>query len=55
MNETHFASYADDSRLYVVGNNTEDVVIKLQNASLRFFQWFYDNQMKANPDKCYSI
>ena len=52
MNETDFASYAEDNTPYVVGNNIEDVIIKLQNASLTLFQWFYDNQMKANLDKC---
>ena len=55
MNETDFASYADDDTPYVAGNNIEDVIIKLQNASLTLFQWFYDNQMKANPDKCHFI
>ena len=55
MNETDFTSYADDSTPYVVGNNMEDVIIKLQNASLTLFQWSYDNQMKANPDKCHFI
>ena len=55
MNEIDFASYADDNTPYVVGNNIEDVIIKLQNASLTLFQWFYDNQMKANPDKCHFI
>ena len=54
MNETDFASYADDSTPYNVGNNT-DVIIKLQNASITLFRWFYDNQMKANPDKCHFI
>ena len=51
MNEIDFASYADDNTPYVVGNNIEDVIIKLQNTSLTLFQWFYDNQMKTNPDK----
>ena len=55
MNETDFASYADDNTPYVVVNNIEDVIIKLQNASLTLVQWFYDNQMKANPDKCHFI
>ena len=55
MSETDFASYADDNTPYVVGNNGEDVLVKLQNASLTLFQWFYDNQMKANPDKCHFI
>ena len=55
MNETDFASYAGYITPYVVGNNTEDVIINLQNASLTLFQWFFDNQMKANPDKCHFI
>ena len=55
MNETDFASYADDNTPCFVGNNIEDVIIKLQNASLTLFQRFYDNQMKTNPDKCHFI
>ena len=55
MGETEFASYADDNTPYVVGDNIEDVIIKLQNASPTLFQWFYDNQMKANPNKCHFI
>ena len=55
MNETDFASYADDNTPYVVVNNIEDVIIKLQNASITLVQWFYDNQKKANPDKCHFI
>ena len=55
MNEIDFASYADDNTPYVVVNNIEDVIIKLQNASITLVQWFYDNQMKANPDKCHFI
>ena len=55
MNEIDFAGYADDNTAYVVGNNIEDVMINLQNASLTLFQWFYDNQMKANTDICHFI
>ena len=55
MIETDFASYADNNTPYVVGNNIEDVIINLQNPSLTLFQCFYDNQMKANPGKCYFI
>ena len=42
MNETDFASYTDDNTPYVVGHSIEDVIMKLQNASLTHFQWFYD-------------
>ena len=34
VNETEFASYADDNTPYVVGNNIEDVIIKLQMKKL---------------------
>ena len=51
MNETYFTSYADGKTPYVVSNN----IINLQNALLTLFQWFYDNQMKANQDKCHFI
>ena len=52
MNNTELASYADDNTPYAVGNNIEELIVKLQNASKTLFQWFSDNQMKSNPDKC---
>ena len=55
MNETGFASYADDNTPYVVGNNIGEVIINLQNASLTLFQWFCGNQMKAHPNKYHFI
>ena len=55
MNETDFASYADDNTPCFVGNSIEGVIIKLQNALLTLFQRFYNNQMKTNPGKCHSI
>ena len=33
----------------------EDVIFKLQNSSKILFQWFKDNQMKANPEKSHFI
>ena len=52
MNDVDFASYADDNTPFLVGNDLDEVIFKLQNASITLFQWFKDNQMKANPDKC---
>ena len=51
MNDIDFASYADDNAPYTIGNSMEDVILKLRNSSTILFQWFMDNQMKANPDK----
>ena len=53
MDDTDFARYADDNTPYTTGNDMEDVICKLQNSSKILFQWFMDNQMKANPDKCH--
>ena len=55
MNNVDFASYADDNTPFFVGKDLDDVISKLQNASKTLFQWFNDNQMKANPDKCHFI
>ena len=55
MDDIDFASYVDDNAPYTLGNNTEDVIFKLQNSLKILYQWFMDNQMKANPDKCQFI
>ena len=55
MDHINFANYADDNTPCTIGNNVEDVIFKLQNSSKILFQWFIDNQMKTNPDKCYFI
>ena len=52
MNNVDFASYADDNTHFFVGKDLDDIISKLQNASKTLFQWFNDNQMKANLDKC---
>ena len=39
-NETDFASYTGDNTPYVVGNNIEDVISKLQNASFTLSSGF---------------
>ena len=51
MNDVDFSSYADDNTPFFVGNDLDEVIFKLQNASITLFQWFKDKQMKANPDK----
>ena len=55
MNDVDFASYADDNTPFFVANDLDEVISKLQNASKSLFQWFADNKMKANPDKCHFI
>ena len=53
MEDTDIASYADDNTPYTTGNSIEKVSQNLENAAKTHFQWFSDNQVKANPDKCH--
>ena len=55
MENIDIASYADDNTPYTTGNSIEEVLQKLENAAKTLFQWFRDNQMKANPDKCHFL
>ena len=55
MNETDFASYADDNTPYVTVDGIEDVINSLENVSITLFKWFADNQMKTNKDKCHLL
>ena len=50
MENIDIASYADDKTPYTTGNSIEEVIQKLENAAKMLFQWFRDNQVKANPD-----
>ena len=51
MENINNASYLDDSTRYTTGNSIEEVIQKLENFAKALFQWFRDNQMKANRDK----
>ena len=53
MENTDIASYAGDNTPYNTGNSIEKVIQKLEITSKTLFQWFSDNQMKVNPDKCH--
>ena len=55
MENIDIASYADDNTPYITGNSMEEVIQKLESASRKVFQWFSDNQTKANPDKCLQV
>lgn len=51
-------SYTDYNTAYVVKDDwfmIESLAIEsLEHAAIELFQWFFNNQMKINPDKCHS-
>ena len=55
MENIDITSYADDNTPYTTGNSVEAVIQKLENAVQTFFQWFGDNRMEANPNKCHFL
>ena len=50
MKETSFASYADDNTPYVTAENLDEVIKSLEKDSIKLFQWFSNNQLKANHE-----
>ena len=55
MSDTDFASYAADNTPYVSADTIDEVIKRPETASAKCFNWFADNQMKANQDKCQLI
>ena len=59
VSDIDFASYAGDNTPFVSGDNTpfvsgdrlDDVLDSLENASLKLFDWFSNNQIRENSDK----
>ena len=49
------ASYADDTTPYVTGDKLESVIKELEQPAKLLFQWFSDNQIKGNEDKCHIL
>ena len=43
VNETDFASYADDNTPSASGDRLDDVLDSLENTSLKLFDWFSNN------------
>ena len=48
-------NFVDDNIPYVIGHNISSVVEILEEVACAIFQWFKDNEMKANADKCHML
>ena len=55
MNETDFASYADDNTSYRTANTIDEVIQPLEHDSMMLLKWFSDNQMIASISKCHLL
>ena len=53
--DVDFASYADDNAPYCIGKTPKEVISQLEKSSVSIFEWFENNEMKANPGKCHLL
>ena len=51
LENTKFASFADDNTPYFVADNLNDLINYLGESATSLRNWFMNNEMKANPDK----
>ena len=49
------ASYADDSTPFIVKSNIDNIIASLEQVSGALFDWFKNNRLKSNIDKCYVL
>ena len=55
VEEVDIMSYADDNTLYVCSENIDVTLEKLEEVGKVLFEWFSNNFLKANADKCHLI
>ena len=52
---TYFTGYADDNTPFVVRDNITDVIKALEEVGKSLVNWFSNNEMKLNTDKCHLL
>ena len=55
INDCDIASYADDNTTYASSSNLDALTNKLEERTKNLFQWFRNNDMKANADICHLL
>ena len=53
--EADIMSYTDDNTLYVCSENVDVTLEKQEEVGKVLFEWFSNNFLKANADKCHLI
>ena len=51
----YFVRYVDDNTPYVIGKIIKEVNEALENSSKELMEWFSNNQVNANADKCHLL
>ena len=52
IGDLYIASYADDNTPYTVSSEFDVALKKLRSYTIKVFEWFYNNRLKSNAEKC---
>ena len=55
VNDINITSYEDDNTPYMIADNVDDLITSLEQASNGLFEWFKNNILKSNADKCHLL
>ena len=55
LNDVDIASYADDNTPYVIADDINGVIASLEQTSKALFEWFENNFLKSDADKCHLL
>ena len=53
--DINFAAYANDNTPYFFDKNLEVLLSKPQICALKLLEWFSNNYMEMNSDKCHLV
>ena len=51
--DSMICNYSDDTTIYVWDYDSEEIIRKLENYTVNLSNWFPDNNMKVNGEKCH--
>ena len=51
IKDINIVNHADDNTPYVIGKDVDSVIKRLENESLKLFEWLRNNSLKANTKK----
>ena len=55
LNETEICNYAEDTTIYCSHKELQEVILKLENDTVELSNWFAQNGMKLNEEKCHLL
>ena len=53
VNDAQICNYADDTTIYACDSDIESIIETLKSDALKIAEWFRNNCMKLNEEKCH--